>query len=351
MKTLIQRDSSRDHRIDFWRGVCLVGMVSWHLLTHPSYPRWLAFAIIQPFNFVAEGFVLLAGVAVGVQIARGKIGAGRLLRRAGSLLVVNYGLVLFIVLLAMAERRLGVPMQTVLPDSVADVLTLRYQPYLADVLTLFVFLFVAAPLCQAVRSTLGDLALVVLSVGLFFTASAFPLNEHGAFIFNSWQIFFVAGLMLGIRYVPTIGRWRQPTVAQIAVTLVAFATLAAVRFLLAGPDAARVEGWQTFVVFSRKPLTIARVVYVSLEMLLIAQVTLRCWPAIKDSSPVRWITLLGRHSLVVFVASVVLDYVLKAGFNVWRPGVPVNLMLWAVDLWMLYALGALLQRRSSAAAR
>jgi len=40
-------------------------MVSWHLLTHPSFPRWLAFGVIQPFNFVAEGFVLLAGASVG----------------------------------------------------------------------------------------------------------------------------------------------------------------------------------------------------------------------------------------------------------------------------------------------
>jgi ABC-type transport system involved in cytochrome c biogenesis permease subunit len=98
-------------------------MVSWHLLTHPSYPRWLAFAIIQPFNFVAEGFVLLAGVAVGLQIAGGKSRAGRLFRRAGTLLVMNYGLVLFIVLLAMAERRLGVQMPADLPDSVAEVVT------------------------------------------------------------------------------------------------------------------------------------------------------------------------------------------------------------------------------------
>ena len=207
---------------------------------------------------------------------------------------MNYGLVLFIVLLATLERRLGVPMQTAASRSVAAIVTLRYQPYLADVLTLFVLLLAAAPLLQAVRSAAGDPALVGLSVGLFFTASAFSLNAHGAFVFNSSQIFFVAGLILGIRYVPTIGQWRQPMLAQIAVS--SSRSRRSPPSVSCSPDRTprlASEGWQTFLVFSRKPLTIARVVYVSLEMLLIAQVTFRYWPAIKDTSPVRWNTVLG----------------------------------------------------------
>src|SRR5256885_14174401 len=92
----------RDRRIDFWRGLCLFGMVSWTLLTHPSFPRWLAFGVIQPFNFVAEGFVLLAGTAVGLNVARKRSVPSRHLQRAGAILGVHYGLVGFVLALAAA---------------------------------------------------------------------------------------------------------------------------------------------------------------------------------------------------------------------------------------------------------
>src|SRR5438876_10439027 len=101
----------RDLRIDYWRGLCLFGMASWHLLTHPSFPRWLAFAVIQPFNFVAEGFVLLAGAAVGLKIVRNRSIASAQFRRAGQVLAVHYALVAFVVLLAVVETKVGVTTQ------------------------------------------------------------------------------------------------------------------------------------------------------------------------------------------------------------------------------------------------
>src|SRR5688572_14374440 len=335
----------RDTRVDFWRGLCLVGMVSWHLLTHPSYPRWLAFAVIQPFNFVAEGFVMLAGVTVGLQSARRRIGFAPLLRRAATILLVNYALMLFIIAVGVVERRFAVPTPVHLPDSWFQVLTLHYQPYLADVLTLFVFLFAASPLFEYVRRGFGDLALAALSAALFFTASVFPLNEHGAFIFNSWQIFFVAGIIAGARYAAGAQPWHLPTAAQIAVAAAAFTGIAAMRWLVSGPDIQRVEGWQTLVVFSRKPLTIARVAYVSLEMLLIALVTLRWWSAIRDLAVVQWITLLGQQSLAVFVASVMLDYLLKALCDVWALRTPANLVLLAVEFLILFGVASVMRRR------
>ena len=334
----------RDTRIDFWRGLCLVGMIAWHLLTHPSYPRWLAFAVIKPFNFVAEGFVMLAGVAVGLQAAGRRIAIARSLKRAGSILLVNYGLMLFVIVVSVVERRFGVGTPAQLPDSVLQVLTLRYQPYLADVLTLFVFLFAAAPVFEYLRRAFGELALIGLSILLYFTAVIFPLNEHGAFIFNSWQIFFVAGIILGARYW-ALGRSHLPTAAQIALTATAFTAIAGMRWFVSGPDIQRVEGWQTLVVFSRKPLTIARIAYVALEMLLIAQVTLRWWPAIKDLTMVRWITLLGEQSLPVFVASVVLDYLLKAMCDIWALGTPSNLVLLAVEFLILFGVAAVMRQR------
>jgi hypothetical protein len=318
-------------------------MVSWHLLTHPSYPRWLAFLVIQPFNFVAEGFVLLAGVAVGLQMGKGGASAARLLRRAASLLLVNYALALFITLLGVAARRLGVPMLAPLPPSLIAVVTLQYQPYLADVLTLFVFLFASAPVFQYLHARFGELGLVAVSVALFCTAQVFPLNAQGAFIYNSWQVFFVAGMIVGVRYHRRGNQLGQPTATQIAVVLVAFCGVAAVRFLLSGPDLTTVTGWQTFVVFSRKPLTIARIVYIGLEMLLIAQMTLRWWDQLRDWPAVRSVTLLGRFSLHVFVASVVLDYLLKFAISWSGITFPANMVLWLGELGAIYVFALLLR--------
>ena len=123
----------RDERIDFWRGLCLFGMVSWHLLTHPSFPRMLAFAVIQPFNFVAEGFVLLAGVSVGLKIVRAPYAPFVLLRRAGAMLLVNYALVSFVMLLAAAERSLGLTVHLVaMPRTVWKISALCLSFFVSD---------------------------------------------------------------------------------------------------------------------------------------------------------------------------------------------------------------------------
>ncbi len=83
----------RDQRIDFWRGVCVLGMVLWHMLSHESFPRWFSFPVIQGLNFVAEGFVLISGLCVGVSLSRlppGSLRIAHYLRRAIRILLVHY---------------------------------------------------------------------------------------------------------------------------------------------------------------------------------------------------------------------------------------------------------------------
>ena len=139
---------SRDDRIDFWRGLCIVGMVSWHLLTHRSYPRGLAFCVIQGFNFVAEGFVFLAGASIGLVAARPGAARdldARCLRRAVRLLLAHYAVVTALAIPALVDH---VGTDRVVATA-REILTLQYQPYLGDVLTVFVFLFALTPLLLA----------------------------------------------------------------------------------------------------------------------------------------------------------------------------------------------------------
>jgi hypothetical protein len=336
----------RDQRIDFWRGLCLFGMVSWHLLTHPSFPRWLAFGVIQPFNFVAEGFVLLAGTAVGFKIARKRSEPTELLRRAGAILLVHYALIAFVVGLAAAERRLGVAVQVnPMPQNLWSVLSLSYQPYLADVLSVFVFLFAATPIFQFVYDRLGAWAVAALSAVVFFTASVVPLNEAGAFVFNSWQIFFVAGLLFGANYNAQMITLKNASERWLYLWVAAFALACVVRFV-GGPDGSSLSGWHSYLAFNRKPLTVARVVYIGLEMVVIALLTVRWWETISESFVVRRIAALGRYSLQVFVCSVVLDYVLKAACTALALAFPANALLWVIEMGVLFVLVDALDART-----
>src|SRR5437867_4850839 len=336
----------RDERIEFWRGLCLFGMVSWHLLTHPSFPRMLAFAVIQPFNFVAEGFVLLAGVSVGLKIVRAPYAPFVLLRRAGAMLLVNYALVSFVMLLAAAERSLGLTVQLdAMPRNVWTVLSLSYQPYLADVLSVFVFLFAAAPIFQIVYERLGGLGLAAVSTAVFMSASLVPLNADGAFVFNSWQIFFVAGILFGANYETRMAEWKTASNRVLTAWVLVFAAACVVRAFIAGPDGTTLSGWRAYLTFGRKPLTVARAFYIGSELMVIALFTARWWQAISRSFIVARIIALGRCSLQVFVCSVVLDYLLKAACTELRLSFPTNLLVWLVELIVLFAVADVLDRR------
>ena len=323
-------------------------MVSWHMLTHPSFPRMLAFAVIQPFNFVAEGFVLLAGAAVGLKILGNRSRPSTLFRRAGAMLAVHYALVLFVLVLSAGERVMGWTVQVkAMPRSMWEVATLSYQPYLADVLSVFVFLFAAAPAFQLVYRRFGAIALGATSAMIFFTASTFPLNTAGAFDFNSWQVVFVAGMLLGVNYELLIARWKNASNRSIMIWVLLFLGACLVRALI-GPDGAPLPGWRGFLTFSRKPLTIARLVYIGSEMMVIALFTVKWWDAISESFIVRRIVALGRYSLAVFVCSVVLDYLLKAACTELRLSFPMNVVAWLVELTLLFVLADVLDGRRAA---
>jgi hypothetical protein len=338
--------AQRDPRIDYWRGLCLFGMASWHLLTHPSFPRWLSFAVIQPFNFVAEGFVLLAGAAVGMKIVRRRAAVSAQFRRAGQMLTVHYALVAFVVLLAVVERKVGMtPQLSVLPHDVWSVVNLTYQPYLADILSVFVFLFAAVPAFRLVYERFGPIALAALSAVIFSTASLFPLNVGGAFDFNSWQAVFVLGILFGTAAESGIASMQRTSNIALMAWVSLFVAVAVVRAVVAGPDGTVLPGWRAYLAFSRKPLSIARLSYIVLEMWVIAVVTVKWWDAISKWPVAQRVASLGRYSLEVFVCSVVLDYVLKAACTELGLSFPANLLLWGTELLALFALAGWLASR------
>ncbi|NQT37541.1 MAG: OpgC domain-containing protein [Planctomycetes bacterium] len=340
--TLRTPGAGRDERIDFWRGLCILGMVSWHLLTDPSYPTWFSFGVIQPFNFVAEGFVLVAGLVIGLGAARHaehSVRVSHYLRRALQLLLLHYAVVVALGLIFGAscseETATGA-------DWVRAILLLEYQPYLGDILSVFVFLFAATPIFLVVQRACGRWALLALSLAVYLAGNlatgggwsslaALELNRYGAFDFNTWQFVFVLGLLLGGRFKAITAWGRQNFRPCMAVCVGGFALAFAYRLaVLSGRIPA--DTLPQSLDFSRHPLTIARLGYVGLQVALIGLLTVRFWDRLADGPVVRWIVMFGRRSLVVFVVSVFLDYALKAAILKTDLGFPANLTIWAAEL-------------------
>jgi len=344
----------RDERIDFWRGLCLVGMVSWHILDNPSIPTWLSFGIIQSFNFVAEGFILLAGAAVGIVAARapgGRPPAARFLHRAVQLLLVHY--IMAVVLLVGFHAPNA---WTSTPDGpfwkVAwSILALEYQPPLGDILSVFVFLFAATPVFLAIQRRFGSRVLFAASLALYVASNLAPqlvsakwlaaveLNHFGAFDFNTWQLVFVCGILFGQHREPIMARAGGRFWTWLAISLLAFAAVSGYRLQVETH-----EGWSDrlpeVLLFSRHPLSPARLVYTAMQMLLIGLITVRFWNRFADTWPARTVVLFGQHSLTVFVASVFLDYLLKAAIGGLGDQLPIGLAAWAIEVTALYFVAA-----------
>ncbi|MGD9646040.1 MAG: OpgC domain-containing protein [Pirellulales bacterium] len=333
---------SRDEKIDFWRGLCIVGMVSWHLMSHPSYPRALAFAVIQSFNFVAEGFVLLAGASIGLQFRRRPetiSQPGPHLARAGRFLILHWLVAAaLVVLISSTSLYEPVPSQS-MGQWASEIVTLQFQPYLGDVLSVFIFLFALTPLMLLVLRRAGPWALAALSVAVFAVAVAWPrlaaLNAHGAFVVNGWQIYFVLGILFGRRYAEVLAAWRRRPNVWLAANVAICVAIAAYRLAIElNPEwEARVPG---MLRFERHPLTLARTVEMLADMHLVALLTARFWPWIEPRRVTGWLVRFGRQSLRVFVVSIGLDYLICGVLTATGWGLPANVALWWLDLLVLY---------------
>jgi len=324
-----------------------VGMISWHLLSDPSFPRWFSFGIIQAFNFVAEGFVLLAGAAVGIAWARShEIRGRRYLRRALELLAVHYVLAGILWFGFSAPDALGDPPRMSGAAAFAAILSLDYQPYLGDILSLFVFLFAATPLLLAFERRFGRSSLMAVSLAIYFAANSLPvlpepyrraleLNGQGAFDFGSWQLVFVLGILIGAQRERLVSAARRHFRSLLIAALVGFGLMFVYR-LGAEKGGPWSHGLPAAFLFERHPLTPPRLLYILLEMLLIALVTIRVWDRIALWRPVQFVETFGRNSLTVYACSVPLDYALKAALHRLAWDFPVNLAAWAFAMALLY---------------
>lgn len=348
--------SRRDLRLDFLRGLCLAVMVIDHL--------WRSALHLVTKEFIgtvsgAEGFVFISGLVAGIVYTRRLHEHGwrevtrRLFRRAGQLYLAHQGFLL-LCLAYLAATDVWSPREDLTRGIVAvmwDLLTLRYQPSLFDVLPMYIAFVILMPAALWLLATGRTAWLVILSVSAYLYHIFHPyalsrtviLGERGpnpVFPFLSWQLLFFLGAALG-HHRDRLTRWwaRIPRWPFYGLLFAAFALFFAYRQALnlgiLYPDRATYRFW-----FDKSLLGPGRVANFLVVFALALLVLDRFWAPLAQTVG-RVLIPLGQHSLYVYLMHIVLIYAALAIPQAWVPSMGRS----ALEIGAVLLLWAMVRRR------
>jgi hypothetical protein len=361
----------RDLRIDVIRGLILLIIFVNHM---PGNIVSAAMPHAYGFSDAADVFVLLAGISAafaygrlidqrGLLVGSLKVGA-----RIWTLYIAHlalFVLVCGIVATAVVRTQNALYVEAIniqpffsdTPAAIINALGLVYQPYYLDILPLYIVLLAAFPLIYVATRT-SPLGALALSVVLWQGAAHAGLNlpNHpgtGGWFFNpfAWQVPFVLGVVIG-RFglvgagVPTL---RLLDIAAIAVLLFA----AAVKLSSGNPfGIALMNDWieSLQIGIDKTNLAWPRVVHLA-ALTWLALRFLKSDAAILSGLAGRRLAALGRHSLEVFCAGIVLAIagqiiLAETSFTLW-----VQLLVTLGGITILLGLGAFLSWYKTLTAR
>jgi hypothetical protein len=314
----------RQAELDWLRGLMLVLMTMTHL------PTWYSAHAGQPFGFVsaAEGFVFLSAYLVGSVYAhkartRGFEAMQRALwGRTLKVYVAHVALLLFLLFLLVpiavsrdAEAITGLASYYLERPhlALASGLVLAYNPPLLDILPMYVLFLAASPLLLKYAMRRGFGLLLALSAVLWLFAQydggrhvyqsvaalvgwPVPYGATGAFSFMAWQLLWLVGLRIGVMQsspdAPAQRPWPRfvfPLVVGIAAVFFVWRHLVGQTF---GSDAL-LNG--LFDKWHLGPLRL-------LNFAVLALIVVRLRPTLVAWAPHSPIATMGRASLMVFSA-------------------------------------------------
>lgn len=331
--TAVIRPQSATHRLvflDVLRGLMLVGITLGHFGDTFSWLAW------QPFGYFsnAEGFILLSGTVFGLVYARMYVRdpaqvSLKASRRAGIIYLNHLGLLIFVAALTWLtygwsdQWRSHAVYLSLEPIKgfVLGVLTL-YQPPLLDILPMYAIFVLMGP--AVIRQLMQGrwLRVVAVSFGVWLIFAhvlfqgtwretlasqaglTFPY-QVGEFDPLVWQLLFFAGVILGHRMYASPGAIRpRPTLIVLALSI-------AVYFFVLR------HGYLSLPAFWHKSW-VERHDLGLIRMINIAALTYLFWAVVEFTRGVAWsrgmmvvrdfFAVIGRHSLPVFTAHVVLIY-------------------------------------------
>lgn len=344
--------TSRDHRIDWLRGLALMSIFINHMPGN-RFEDWTT----RNFGFsdAAEVFVLLAGVAAALAYFRRfeaghmRMVAAKAFKRAGVLygahLLSTAGAVGLFVLAAWASANpdyldlIGVaPLVSVPGPGVVGILTGGYQLGYFNILPMYVVLLIALPglLYLAARDVR---LLLAASASLYLAALLVPLQmpnfpADGGWYFNpfAWQFIFSIGIALGLMRLrgQSVPYWRSLYI--LCGAYVAFSAVWMIWSLGGRITYGTLPLWLDTLHKSNLPAT--RLLHVlALAYLLVHSPV---WEWLRRIGEADLVASLGRNSLPVFVVGSLMSMV---GYIVL---VQTGPLLWLELVLVVTGLGAMI---------
>lgn len=320
--------SSRDLRLDFFRGLALIFIFVDHI---PE--NILSYFTIQAVEFfdAAEVFIFISGYTAALVYGQTLVSQGtlyataRVLGRAWQLYVAHIFLfVMFIAEVSYTVTTFNNPMYNdemrvgdFLDEphvAIVKALLLEFQPTFLDILPLYILLLVIFP---AVLLGLRSRPLIVLvpSFMLYLIVQASNLSvpaypEGHVWYFNplAWQFVFIAGAALGFpwRHERRWSRWARP-VLPLAVIVVAAGFIIKLSWTIHGiwdpfPGLLLKELWPV----NKNNLSPIRIIPFFAAVAVVAIVVPANWSILR-STAAKPLVLCGQQSLEIFCLGILLS--------------------------------------------
>lgn len=363
-KKNLSKNSTRDIRLDFFRGLSLFFIFVDHI---PNNTLSYFTVPLIAFNDAAEVFIFISGYTAamvygGTLLQHGfVIAAAQILRRVWQLYVahiflfviytaeVSYSVLTFSNPLFYDESRVGDFLAE--PHiAVIKTLSLQFQPTFLDILPLYIVLLGSFPLVLALLRRHSLLALIP-SAALYVGAQRFDLAltaypEDHLWFFNpfAWQFLFVIGAALG--YGRVAGRLLRPGRHWLiwpAGLFAAFAAVVNVSWMIHGivesfPGLLLKELWPV----DKNNLALLRLVN------FLALATLVMYFISPDSAFLRWrlvrpLLLCGRQSLHVFCVGILLSVLGHFVLTELASGIAMELLINGIGFCLMVATAALVE--------
>ena len=320
--------SSRDLRLDFFRGLALILIFVDHI---PE--NILSYFTIQAVQFfdAAEVFIFISGYTAALVYGQTLVSQGalyataRILGRAWQLYVAHiFLLVMFIAEVSYTVTTFNNPMyndEMRVGDflnephvAIVKALLLEFQPTFLDILPLYILLLVIFPVVL-LGLRLRPLIVLVPSFLLYLIVQATNLSvpaypEGHVWYFNplAWQFLFIAGAALGLpwRHEQRWSRWARP-VLPLAVTVVAAGLIIKLSWTIHGiwdpfPGLLLKELWPV----NKNNLSLIRVIPFFAAVAIVA-VIVPANTAFLRSLAAKPLVLCGQQSLEIFCLGILLS--------------------------------------------
>jgi hypothetical protein len=315
---------SRDLRLDFLRGLCLLKMVFSHGLRTPLH------APVSRIGFVsaAEGFFFISGMVLGLVYRKRlsqmglRAASGKLLRRALLLWLANFALVLLYAAWDYSGRRWGFFHLGYTYDWVFwndwhwYSLFSSDQPYFLQILPRYALFLALSPaaLWLLARGRWAILLAITWCIYLLEHVPdvelMIPLLEHGrevGFRHSAWQVLFFTGMVIG--YERDRLRWIWDRLTRPRVLAVMFAIAAAGVGLQYAMESGRIAlpPRIEYKLFARDVIGVARLPNLLAVFVVTFWLTTLLWRPLHRG--LGWMLLpMGQAALLAFVLHIPLSH-------------------------------------------